>query len=511
MKKFLPAFIMGMLVLGVFTMPFNTGAQTAGTTSIQTQLETIKKLTEQIQALQAQLNKVVVERQSTVSSFLKTLKQGDRGDAVKTLQAILAADSELYPEGLITGFYGKATAKAVIRFQKRNGLETVGNVGPKTLVLLNKEGERHPLAFEKPIRLNEDGSVKNRKSKEKDDDDDNDRRPCAIVPPGHLIAPGWLRKHGGERPIVPICQILPPGIDKKIDHATTTPDTTAPVISSITTQVATTSAIVSWVTNEAADTTISYGTSTAYGLSTVLNSALVTNHTQTLTGLMSNTTYHFQVRSRDAAGNLAVSTNQALTTGNISDTTAPVISSITVTNTSSTSALVSWITDETADTQIEYGTSTAYGLATTLNITLVTSHSQALTGLMPSTTYHFRVKSKDATGNMGISTDQTLTTTALPDTTSPVMSGITLANVSSTSATINWTTDELATSKMYYGLVNPVNLGTASTTLNATLVTGHSLGLSGLTALSTYFFVLESQDASGNTALSSQQSFTTTP
>ncbi len=50
---------------------------------------------------------------------------------------------------------------------------------------------------------------------------------------------------------------------------------------------------------------------------------------------------------------------------------------------------------------------------------MVTSHSAALAGLTASTTYHYRVKSKDAAGNQATSGDFTLTTTAGQDTTPP--------------------------------------------------------------------------------------------
>jgi peroxiredoxin len=59
---------------------------------------------------------------------------------------------------------------------------------------------------------------------------------------------------------------------------------------------------------------------------------------------------------------------------------------------------------------MEYGTTDAYGSTTTLDQNLTTSHSITLTGLKPSTTYHFKVKTKDASGNEATSQDQTFTT-----------------------------------------------------------------------------------------------------
>lgn len=96
--------------------------------------------------------------------------------------------------------------------------------------------------------------------------------------------------------------------------------------------------------------------------------------------------------------------------GGAADTAAPVISNVQTANVASTSATVSWSTDEIADTQVEYGLTESYGSSTTLNPALVTNHSQNLTGLAPGTLYHYRVKSRDGAGNLAVSADQTFTT-----------------------------------------------------------------------------------------------------
>ena len=59
---------------------------------------------------------------------------------------------------------------------------------------------------------------------------------------------------------------------------------------------------------------IYYGTTSDYGSSTTVNSSLVTSHFQTLSGLTANATYHFRVKSRDAAGNLVMSGDQVFKT-----------------------------------------------------------------------------------------------------------------------------------------------------------------------------------------------------
>jgi len=96
------------------------------------------------------------------------------------------------------------------------------------------------------------------------------------------------------------------------------------------------------------------------------------------------------------------------------DVTAPVLSAISVSDITTTEATITWTTDEPATSQVEYGQTTAYGLVTPLDEELVTTHTVTLTGLDPATTYHFRVKSKDAAGNLAVSDDYTFTTRARP-------------------------------------------------------------------------------------------------
>lgn len=72
------------------------------------------------------------------------LSEGDSGSSVSELQAFLATDSAIYPEGLITGYYGPLTASAVGRFQCARGIVCSGSaattgygrVGPRTLAAI---------------------------------------------------------------------------------------------------------------------------------------------------------------------------------------------------------------------------------------------------------------------------------------------------------------------------------------------------------------------------------------
>jgi hypothetical protein len=96
--------------------------------------------------------------------------------------------------------------------------------------------------------------------------------------------------------------------------------------------------------------------------------------------------------------------------GSGTGSTGPVISAIAASGITTSGATVTWTTDEAADSQVEYGTSAAYGNATTLATALVTNHSETLSGLSTNTLYHYRVKSRDSAGNLATSGDATFTT-----------------------------------------------------------------------------------------------------
>lgn len=199
-------------------------------------------------------------------------------------------------------------------------------------------------------------------------------------------------------------------------------DTTPPSLSSISANPSPAGAVVSWATNEPADSQVEYGTSGSYGQSTALSTALVTNHSASLSGLSAATLYHYRVRSRDAAQNLAMSADFTFTTPAASDTTPPTISSVSASGITGSGATITWATNEAADSQVEYGTTTAYGQSSALDSAKVTSHSVNLTGLTVSTLYHYRVKSRDAEGNLATSGDAAFSTAAAPDTTPPTVS-----------------------------------------------------------------------------------------
>lgn len=69
----------------------------------------------------------------------RQLEVGSRGSDVGALQTFLAKDVTLYPQGLVTDYFGFLTKAAVANFQERNGISPVGRVGPITIPVLNAQ------------------------------------------------------------------------------------------------------------------------------------------------------------------------------------------------------------------------------------------------------------------------------------------------------------------------------------------------------------------------------------
>jgi len=90
------------------------------------------------------------------------------------------------------------------------------------------------------------------------------------------------------------------------------------------------------------------------------------------------------------------------------DSTAPSISDISVAS-GETDAVITWTTNENSISWVEYGTDTNYG-SEEKTTSYITSHSVTLSDLSPGIEYHYQVKSKDSSGNIGTYTDKTFTT-----------------------------------------------------------------------------------------------------
>ncbi len=80
-----------------------------------------------------------------IYTFTKTLRPGMSGTEVNYLQKVLALDPKIYPEGEVSGYFGKLTEAAVKRFQKEYGIRNTGEVGDLTRGKLNELYGKKPV------------------------------------------------------------------------------------------------------------------------------------------------------------------------------------------------------------------------------------------------------------------------------------------------------------------------------------------------------------------------------
>lgn len=263
--------------------------------------------------------------------------------------------------------------------------------------------------------------------------------------------------------------------------------------------VSDTGATIVWKTDEPATSGVSYDNGTAYGV--LADSTLIASHSMTITGLTASTTYNFTVSSKDAFNNgPTLSTTKSFTTKATPDNTAAIfIQTPIVTNTTHQSAVLYWETDEPASSTIQYGTTQSFGL-TDAKSELNTKHNRPLTGLLPGTTYYFRVQATDASKNTANSQVYSFTTELIPDTKAPVITEeASFVYSTDKAATVAFTTDKPCDTVVNYG----PNGTTNNQKSDGEKVNRHQIALTNLTPNTSYNVQVSCTDMSGNTVVAS--------
>lgn len=181
------------------------------------------------------------------SQITSSVSFGNQNENVTNLQTFLADNPVIYPEGKITGYFGPLTQAAVIRFQTQYGIDPVGRVGPLTRAKINLL----------------------------------------------ILGGGWKGSS----------------------------DISGPQISTVTQSIASNSATFTWITNENATAKIFYytdwvlmnegdinsvGFGSTNGWTATNDGGARTFQQVTITGLQSNTLYHYVIVSTDQSGNVSV-------------------------------------------------------------------------------------------------------------------------------------------------------------------------------------------------------------
>ncbi|MBX4200607.1 fibronectin type III domain-containing protein [Candidatus Parcubacteria bacterium] len=218
-------------------------------------------------------------------------------------------------------------------------------------------------------------------------------------------------------------------------------------------------------------------------------------------------TYYYKVKTTDADTDISpyseVVSQAAHGTGGGTDNVDPVISAVTVAETQSTYAKITWTTDVLADSRVDYSISpdSSFALGGTSVASFVTTHSVTVNNLTPNTTYLFKVRSTDPVNNTGSDDNGgagfTFTTTG-----GPVITNVTQSAINDNSADIVWNTDRDADSYVTYStnsdLSSSTRVGSSGLVGGAGPLYNHKVSLTGLSSGTQYYYFAESTDATAN-------------
>ncbi len=140
MKNIKVLFI-AFVVASIVGVPFMVGADTVS--DLRQQLQTVLNRIEELKKELALVESGIIRTEDGNTSCVtinQNLKRGDENEEVRKLQLFLAQDPTIYPEGIVSGYFGSLTERAVQRWQTRYGVISYGTaestgygvVGPKT-------------------------------------------------------------------------------------------------------------------------------------------------------------------------------------------------------------------------------------------------------------------------------------------------------------------------------------------------------------------------------------------
>jgi peroxiredoxin len=215
-----------------------------------------------------------------------------------------------------------------------------------------------------------------------------------------------------QNPDAPVpAPVTPTNPDKPSD--TTRPTVYEPIIKSVSDHGAT----VVWKTSEPCISEIHYKTDVGETRIIKVSTKPEVNHTISLTGLDSGQKYYIKLQCQDNAGIVNEPVERSFQTLlSAADTMAPQLVGQSAVSVDDSSATISWTTDEKAKSQVKYGPATGDEFPSMFTDKFSTGHSVFLGGLSPSTTYHFQLISRDASGNTMTKTSDDYVFKTEPDT-----------------------------------------------------------------------------------------------
>ena len=309
-------------------------------------------------------------------------------------------------------------------------------------------------------------------------------------------------------------------------------DNVPPEVSQISvSDVTTMGATISWITDELAQGKIEYGLTEVYGSATPLTSDYTESHSRLLADLASGTRYHYRIIVQDESGNESVSQDEVFTTHEIvpeispspssqpasspsplpSSSPTPILFAISDTQTTSvstSSAIITWTTNEPATGRVAYGQGENYASSTPAASLLVESHQIMIKGLAPATNYFYEVISQNALGQTVAKSGFEFNTLSQKKTVihAPVISGVSTDSAGTSTARIIWKTDVPSSGELRYGTTTAYEMTDGG---HHALLTDHVHTLSGLIPDTAYHLQIIVRDVFGNETIYQDQSFTT--
>ncbi len=183
--------------------------------------------------------------------------------------------------------------------------------------------------------------------------------------------------------------------------------------------------------------------------------------------------------------------------------TPPVISDLMVHRRDGSSVIVSWETDQAANSIVEYGTISGQLNHIVEDPSWCTEHEILLESLDSETQYHYRVISRNIWGREVSAQEAPFW---MPDISGPVIESLEVASVSDSTAVICWQTSEPSDTRVRYGIAPDTDerLNLLDLTLD------HQVVLGDLQAATGYLFEIGASDSAGNPGQTCEGAFTTT-
>ncbi len=261
-----------------------------------------------------------------------------------------------------------------------------------------------------------------------------------------------------------------------------------------------------------------YGLTTDYGNTVEATPISITgnlneNVSAVISDLIENTTYYYRIFATNAGGT-EFGDDMTFTATNTAPPTVTTQAASLITQTTATLNGTVNTNGNDATVTFEYGTSTSYGTTLSAGPGTVTSSSNTnvelnLTGLVPNTTYHYRIVAEND-GGTSYGDDMSFKATSIP---SPTVTSNAESNVGQTTATLNGlvnangynstVTFEYGTT-ISYGQTITANPGNVTGTSNTSV----SANLTGLEPNTTYNFRVKATN-DGGTSIGDNISFKT--